>query len=129
MSDFIGTQVPETVPEYMTYMYTQFAKELQRRIRTFLVNTTVYVKPFIEEDMVTVEITHRDLGIQYRDEVRDVLDKIKAEADDPVVVRKLGKDIVDLYRDYIWHMFFVDFKKRMHKSEDPEKEFARSQEQ
>ena len=112
MNNIVGTNVPDPMPEYIGYMYKQFAKDIQRNIKKRVVDSKIYVTPMVDSDSVEVKITHNSLDIKWTMLIQNIRECIKDEANDSQVMRDICKDIMSSYRDYIWHRVFADWKKR-----------------
>ena len=114
----IGNNAPEEVPNYIGYLYKQFAKDLQGRIVKFLYSSKVYVEPMPDVDMAKITITNKPTGVEWDVTIANVMQKITSDAEGTDQMKDLAKGIVDMYKDHIWHMFFFDFKGRFKKPEE-----------
>ena len=114
MSDIveIGSAVPEEKPNYINYLYKQFARDLQGRIVKYLANTKVYVEVDQETDSAKITFTNKPTGYVWETNVSGVMQKIATEAEGIDQTAQTAKEIYGMYKDHIWHLFFYDFKKR-----------------
>lgn len=115
MSDIqIGSQVPDETPNYVGYLYKQFAKDLQSRLARRVYNTKVFVDADAVTDKATVTFTNKPTGYEWSATVGEVMQHIATEAESDVdEVGEIAKKIYGMYKDHIWHLFFFDYK---HKS-------------
>lgn len=112
MSDItIGSNVPEETPNYIGYLYKQFARDLQGRIVRYLTNTKVYVDVNQEDDSAKVVFTHKPTNYVWETSINNVMQTIATEAEGTDVIAQTAKNIYGMYKDHIWHLFFYDYKK------------------
>lgn len=117
MSDIqIGSNVPEVTPNYVGYLYKQFAKDLQNRLAKRVYGTKVYVDANIQDDTATITFTNKPTGYEWSATVTDVMKHIASDAEEGVnEIGEIAKQIYGMYKDHIWHLFFYDYK---HKTEE-----------
>lgn len=110
--DIIGTNVAEEKPNYILYLYKQFARDLQSRVVKYLYNSKVYVEANSDTDSAKVTITNKISGLTFEATVNDVMQQIGTEAEGVNQLKDIAKAVVGEYREFIWHIHFFDFKKR-----------------